>query len=248
MEDLQDMFIVHSTEEVQVGLLPTLVRTKRGLKAKATVACLNVLSDSWSMLLIQKGDWPWPNDPDWTWPFFSFFFSFQNLIAAHEQFKATLPEADAERQAIVGIQNEVQKISQSYGIKVNIINPYSTVTIEELLNKWEKVPLSNFDICTTGKPGCSCVCLVLGKKKRVKVLNTHPRIDHRHSSNPTIPCFPVVQVKKLVPQRDGALQEEMARQHAHERLRRQFAAQANIIGPWIQARMEVKHPAVSLLS
>lgn len=31
----------------------------------------------------------------------------------------------------------------------------------------------------------------------------------------------------------------MARQHAHERLRRQFAAQANLIGPWIQTRMEV---------
>lgn len=66
-------------------------------------------------------------------------FSFQSLVAAHEQFKATLPEADAERQAIMGIHNEVQKISQSYGIKANIINPYSTVTIEELLNKWEKV-------------------------------------------------------------------------------------------------------------
>lgn len=39
----------------------------------------------------------------------------------------------------MGIHNEVQKISQSYGIKANIINPYSTVTIEELLNKWEKV-------------------------------------------------------------------------------------------------------------
>ncbi|CAG6016769.1 unnamed protein product [Menidia menidia] len=123
MEDLQDMFIVHTIEEVQ------------------------------------------------------------SLIAAHEQFKATLPEADAERQAILGIHNEVQKISQSYGIKANINNPYSSITTEELLNKWEKV-------------------------------------------------------KKLVPQRDGALQEEMARQHAHERLRRQFAAQANLIGPWIQTRME----------
>ncbi|KAK2921729.1 hypothetical protein Q8A73_001214 [Channa argus] len=123
MEDLQDMFIVHTIEEVQ------------------------------------------------------------SLIAAHEQFKATLPEADGERQAILGIHNEVQKISQSYGIKPNIINPYSTISTEEVLNKWEKV-------------------------------------------------------KKLVPQRDGALQEEMARQHAHERLRRQFAAQANLIGPWIQARME----------
>uniref|UniRef100_A0A8C8E399 Actinin, alpha 2b n=1 Tax=Oryzias sinensis TaxID=183150 RepID=A0A8C8E399_9TELE len=79
MEDLQDMFIVHTTEEVQ------------------------------------------------------------SLIAAHEQFKATLPEADAERQAILGIHNEVQKISQSYGIKSSFINPYSTIATEELLNKWEKV-------------------------------------------------------------------------------------------------------------
>ncbi|XP_072546691.1 alpha-actinin-2b isoform X4 [Salminus brasiliensis] len=47
-----------------------------------------------------------------------------------------------------------------------------------------------------------------------------------------------VQVKKLVPQRDGALQEELAQQHGNERLRRQFAAQANLIGPWIQTRME----------
>lgn len=46
-------------------------------------------------------------------------------------------------------------------------------------------------------------------------------------------------MKKLVPQRDGALQEELARQHANERLRHQFAVQANIIGPWIQTRVEV---------
>lgn len=55
-------------------------------------------------------------------------------------------------------------------------------------------------------------------------------------------------MKKLVPQRDSALQEEMARQHAHERLRRQFAAQANLIGPWIQARMEVQNEADTLAS
>lgn len=73
-------------------------------------------------------------------------FPFQSLIAAHEQFKATLPEADAERQAILGIHNEVQKISQSYGIKANIINPYSTITTEELLNKWEKVADSPTDL------------------------------------------------------------------------------------------------------
>uniref|UniRef100_A0A9J8BC14 Actinin, alpha 2b n=1 Tax=Cyprinus carpio carpio TaxID=630221 RepID=A0A9J8BC14_CYPCA len=105
MEDLQDMFIVHTIEEVQT------------------------------------------------------------LIAAHEQFKATLPEADAERQAILGIQQEVLKIFQNYGIRGDLTNPYSTITTEEIAIKWDKV-------------------------------------------------------KKLVP------------------LRRQFAAQAHLIGPWIQARME----------
>lgn len=46
-------------------------------------------------------------------------------------------------------------------------------------------------------------------------------------------------MKHLVPLRDQMLQEEVARQQANERLRRQFAAQANIIGHWIQTKMEV---------
>ncbi|XP_069625107.1 alpha-actinin-2 isoform X1 [Ranitomeya imitator] len=123
MEDLQDMFIVHSVEEIQ------------------------------------------------------------KLITAHDQFKATLPEADSERQAIIGIQNEVEKVIQSYNIRVSSANPYSYITLEELRTKWEKV-------------------------------------------------------KRLVPARDTSLQEELARQQGNERLRRQFAAQANVIGPWIQNKME----------
>nr|7ANK_B Chain B, Alpha-actinin-2 [Homo sapiens] len=123
MEDLQDMFIVHSIEEIQ------------------------------------------------------------SLITAHEQFKATLPEADGERQSIMAIQNEVEKVIQSYNIRISSSNPYSTVTMDELRTKWDKV-------------------------------------------------------KQLVPIRDQSLQEELARQHANERLRRQFAAQANAIGPWIQNKME----------
>ncbi|XP_010978072.1 alpha-actinin-2 [Camelus dromedarius] len=123
MEDLQDMFIVHSIEEIQ------------------------------------------------------------SLITAHEQFKATLPEADGERQSIMAIQNEVEKVIQSYSIRISSSNPYSTVTMDELRAKWDKV-------------------------------------------------------KQLVPIRDQSLQEELARQHTNERLRRQFAAQANAIGPWIQNKME----------
>ncbi|XP_039385441.1 alpha-actinin-2 isoform X3 [Mauremys reevesii] len=123
MEDLQDMFIVHSIEEIQ------------------------------------------------------------SLITAHEQFKATLPEADGERQAILSIQNEVEKVIQSYNIRISASNPYSTVSMDEIRAKWDKV-------------------------------------------------------KQLVPVRDQCLQEELARQHANERLRRQFAAQANVVGPWIQTKME----------
>lgn len=49
----------------------------------------------------------------------------------------------------------------------------------------------------------------------------------------------LLQVRQLVPQRDQALIEEHARQQNNERLRRQFANQANVIGPWIQTKMEV---------
>ncbi|KAJ8365599.1 hypothetical protein SKAU_G00144300 [Synaphobranchus kaupii] len=132
MEDLQDMFIVHTVEEIQ------------------------------------------------------------SLILAHDQFKATLPEADSERHAILGIQNEIQKIAQSYGIGISLSNPYSTITPAEIGIMWDKV-------------------------------------------------------KKLVPQRDGLLQEELSHQHSNERLRRQFAGQANLIGPWIQTRMEeIGHSSVEM--
>ncbi|KAI2656468.1 Alpha-actinin-4 [Labeo rohita] len=45
-------------------------------------------------------------------------------------------------------------------------------------------------------------------------------------------------VQQLVPQRDQALQEELGRQQSNDHLRRQFANQANMIGPWIQNKME----------
>ncbi|XP_032870141.1 alpha-actinin-4 isoform X5 [Amblyraja radiata] len=79
MEDLQDMFIVHTTEEIQ------------------------------------------------------------GLIAAHEQFKATLPDADKEREAILGIHNEMMKIAQSYDIKLSGVNPYTSITSQSINDKWNNV-------------------------------------------------------------------------------------------------------------
>ncbi|TNN65619.1 Alpha-actinin-1 [Liparis tanakae] len=108
----------------------------------------------------------------------------QGLSSAHEQFKATLPDADKERQAILGIHNEIAKIVQTYHVNMAGTNPYTTINPQEVNAKWDKV-------------------------------------------------------RQLVPQRDQALIEEHARQQNNERLRRQFANQANVIGPWIQTKMEV---------
>ncbi|KGL80023.1 Alpha-actinin-4, partial [Tinamus guttatus] len=123
MEDLQDMFIVHTIEEIE------------------------------------------------------------GLIAAHDQFKSTLPDADKEREAILGIQREAQRIADFNGIKLAGNNPYTSVTPQIINSKWERV-------------------------------------------------------QQLVPKRDGALLDEQSKQQCNERLRRQFAGQANVVGPWIQTKME----------
>ncbi|KAB5535981.1 hypothetical protein PHYPO_G00124080 [Pangasianodon hypophthalmus] len=52
--------------------------------------------------------------------------------------------------------------------------------------------------------------------------------------------------QQLVPQRDGALQEELGRQQSNDHLRRQFANQANVVGPWIQNKMEIGRISIEM--
>lgn len=63
----------------------------------------------------------------------------QSLVTAHDQFKATLPEADRERGAILGIQGEIQKICQTYGLRPSSTNPYITLTPQDINTKWDTV-------------------------------------------------------------------------------------------------------------
>lgn len=65
----------------------------------------------------------------------------QSLITAHDQFKATLPEADKERMATIGIHSEILKIAQTYGIKLSGINPYTNLSPQDIGNKWDTVSL-----------------------------------------------------------------------------------------------------------
>ncbi|XP_032812044.1 alpha-actinin-1-like isoform X1 [Petromyzon marinus] len=45
-------------------------------------------------------------------------------------------------------------------------------------------------------------------------------------------------MKQQVPIRDNALHDELKKQQANEKLRKQFATSANTVGPWIQTKME----------
>lgn len=75
----------------------------------------------------------------------------QGLIAAHDQFKSTLPDADKEREAILGIQREAQRIADFNSIKLSGNNPYTSVTPQIINSKWERVSASS-SIRTTRSP------------------------------------------------------------------------------------------------
>lgn len=48
-----------------------------------------------------------------------------------------------------------------------------------------------------------------------------------------------LQAMELVPLRDNALQDELNKQNSNDTLRAKFATQANTVGAYIQAKMEV---------
>lgn len=107
----------------------------------------------------------------------------QGLLDAHEQFKATLGEADKEYQSIVGLVRQVESIAKQHSVPGGIDNPYTSLTAKDITSKW-------------------------------------------------------AEVRQLVPQRDGTLQQELTKQQNNEMLRRQFAEKANSVGPWIERQMD----------
>ena len=60
--------------------------------------------------------------------------------------------------------------------------------------------------------------------------------------NPKLPLQDIAnkwqEVRQLVPSRDGQLQNEMEKQQRNERLRRDFAAKANVVGKWIENQLD----------
>jgi actinin alpha 1/4 len=52
----------------------------------------------------------------------------QGLLDAHEQFKATLGEADKEYQAIVTLVQQVESIAREHQVPGGLDNPYTSLT------------------------------------------------------------------------------------------------------------------------
>lgn len=50
-----------------------------------------------------------------------------------------MPDADREREAILAIHKEAQRIAESNHIKLSGSNPYTSVTPQIINSKWEKV-------------------------------------------------------------------------------------------------------------
>ncbi|PSN56263.1 Alpha-actinin, partial [Blattella germanica] len=74
----------------------------------------------------------------------------QGLIDAHNQFKATLGEADKEYNSIVGLVREVEATVQKYQVPGGLENPYTTLTANDQLNEFRS-SFNHFDKNRTGR-------------------------------------------------------------------------------------------------
>merc|ERR1712071_125352 len=63
----------------------------------------------------------------------------QGLLDAHEQFKATLGEADKEYQSITGLVRQVESIARQHSTPGGIDNPYTSLTAQDITSKWAEV-------------------------------------------------------------------------------------------------------------
>uniref|UniRef100_A0A8C7Z9Z4 Actinin alpha 3a n=1 Tax=Oryzias sinensis TaxID=183150 RepID=A0A8C7Z9Z4_9TELE len=108
-----------------------------------------------------------------------------------------------------------------------------------------------FSYCEAERKHTVTLPLGMGCNEWIQIYSCCPFLkflSHRHIQNIWLKeNFNTESFDKCDEEGDQMLQEEVARQQANERLRRQFAAQANIIGPWIQTKMEeISHVSVDI--
>ncbi|KRX89670.1 Alpha-actinin-2 [Trichinella pseudospiralis] len=66
----------------------------------------------------------------------------QSLAHAHDQFKATLGEAEEEFRHIIGLEQEVRHLVESNGLNREMaVNPYTNISGAEIQKKWQHMQL-----------------------------------------------------------------------------------------------------------
>ncbi len=63
----------------------------------------------------------------------------RGLIQPHEDFKATLPDAQLAFDDLVEIGNKIKNLFAEHDLNMDKSNPYSTLTVEDLVSKWQEV-------------------------------------------------------------------------------------------------------------
>ena len=77
----------------------------------------------------------------------------QGLLDAHEQFKATLGEADKEYQSIVGLVRQVESIAGEHQVPGGLDNPYTSLTAKVVrMDECQVTPLPTIAVSWCGHP------------------------------------------------------------------------------------------------
>ncbi|XP_033627718.1 alpha-actinin-1-like isoform X2 [Asterias rubens] len=63
----------------------------------------------------------------------------RGLIQPHEDFKATLPDAQLAFDDLVEIGNKIKNLFAEHDLNMDKSNPYSTLSVEDLVSKWQEV-------------------------------------------------------------------------------------------------------------
>lgn len=67
----------------------------------------------------------------------------QELMAAHNRFKATIGDADAEFNSICGIEQEIARLVEQHGLDRELLkNPYTDLSGADIRRKWQEVQQS----------------------------------------------------------------------------------------------------------
>lgn len=168
-----------------------------------------------------------------------------NLIAQlTQQHKGDLEEAERILERIDQLHLEFAKRAAPFnnwmdGAKEDLVDMFichTTAEIQGLLSAHEQFKK------TLGDADTEFNALVALMMEVNRICNEHRVTSSAENPYTTLTVEDLThkwqEVRELVPKRDDTLQAEMIRQQNNEHLRRQFAQKANVVGQWLESRLD----------